>query len=178
MFFYYSRTVVKDAIYNHPSKKTKTCVKRHFSEHHNTWREKRNHETVWKTYAPQVLQVKWKGLSCRTPRTRWSHWVEGTAWQEGTKGKEGLSRSHGTTWKIRKNRNDGSCGTERSKRRQRRAWAKRHAGATWKAWKIDICTTINVVTGRTDKGWRRKYDFLLHSWRKSSPSGRMAIQIK
>ena len=39
-------------------------------------------------------------MSCRSPRTSWSHWSKGTTWQEGTKRKERSSRSHGTSWKI------------------------------------------------------------------------------
>ena len=49
-------------------------------------------------------------MSCRTPRISWSHWSEETTWQEGTKGKERSSRSHGTTWKIRKTGITGPAG--------------------------------------------------------------------
>ena len=44
------------------------------------------------------------------PRTPWSHWGKKTTWQEGTTGKERASRSHGTTWKIRKTGMTGPAG--------------------------------------------------------------------
>ena len=56
--------------------------------------------------------------------------------------------------------------------------AKGHAGTTWKAWKIDICTTSDVDPCRTDLDHRRerKYDALLHGWGQSSPFRRMELQ--
>ena len=73
--------------------------------------------------------------------------------EKGSNGEPGLKGMPGPPGKPGKNRNNWSCRTERRKGKQwggRGAWAKRHAGTTWKAWKIDICSTSDVVAGRAD----------------------------
>ena len=55
ILLYRSQPVANKDISNHPDKKAKKRFERYFNWHHHTRSEKRNQQTVWTTYAHQVL---------------------------------------------------------------------------------------------------------------------------